>query len=122
MRQGSATRRERLSAPAPETSAPDEAIAMGAAVCQRPVRRDRVLVLVNTSAVALAIFAHLGSRRSGLDLPVVVAVAALSLYLVRGLRGAVDRGRRSRAVPRLLTSPLTRHDASVPALPPPEDG
>jgi hypothetical protein len=45
--------------------------------------RDRRLVLLNASIVALAIAANLGFEAIGLDLFVVAAVAALALYLLR---------------------------------------
>jgi hypothetical protein len=45
--------------------------------------RDRALVLVNASLVALVIVANLAFEAIGIDLIVVAAVAALALYLLR---------------------------------------
>jgi hypothetical protein len=45
--------------------------------------RDRRLVLVNASVIALAIVANLGFEAIGLDLFVVAGVAALALWLLR---------------------------------------
>ena len=56
-----------------------KATALGAGLAPR----DRTLVLLNASIVALAIAGNLGFEEIGLDLFVVAAVAALALYLLR---------------------------------------
>ena len=49
----------------------------------RPSGRDRTLILANAALVAAAIVANLGFEEIGLDLAVIVLVAALSVVLLR---------------------------------------
>ena len=58
-------------------------LGQAAGAADRPAGRDRALILANAALVAAAIVANLGFEEIGLDLLVIVLVAALSLVLLR---------------------------------------